>query len=57
MIRALHLDRHCLEIVRQEGGVVKDVTELGIVDDVVGPTVNRQVIARGRWRRSETALL
>ena len=49
LLRALHLDRDWLEVVfdddtNQRCEIVHDV-----LDDVVGPMVNGQVIVKGQW--------
>lgn len=52
VLRALHLDKHWLELHPDEGkDLVQCDTVPGMLDDVVGPMVNRRVVAHGHWRK------
>jgi hypothetical protein len=53
------LDRHWLEITRRNGKSEKCDTVPDMLDDVVGPLVNREVIVSGpmRSRRGQERLL
>jgi hypothetical protein len=50
VLRALHLDKNWLELMLQRGERVKCDTVHDMLDDVVGPMVNREVIVRGAIR-------
>ena len=50
MLRALHLDRNWLELHLPDGKHEKCDTVPDMLDDVVGPMVNREVIVRGPMR-------
>jgi len=50
VLRALHLDRKWLEISQPTGGHLRCNIGGLLLDDVVGPMVNRQVTVTGRWR-------
>jgi len=47
VLRALHLDKRWLEIQTKDGGVIHWTTPADVLDDVVGPMVNRLVRIRG----------
>ena len=59
VLRALHLDKNWLEIAGDAGVVQKCETREDVLDDVVGPMVNKRVVATGRWvtRRGKQAFL
>ncbi|MCP3143878.1 hypothetical protein [Pyxidicoccus xibeiensis] len=48
-LRALHLDQKWLAVVKDDGAEQRCVTHQDVLDDVVGPMVNRRVVVRGRW--------
>lgn len=50
ILRAVHLDENWLEITLPESRSEKCDTEPDMLDDVVGPMVNHEVIIRGRRR-------
>jgi hypothetical protein len=54
VLRAVHLDRSWLEIVPEDSGRIKCKVSHGVLDDVVGPMLNRHVVARGRWNSGHT---
>ena len=54
VLRAVHLDANWLEVVQQSGQPLHCRIEHEVLDDVVGPMINRQVIVRGRWTRRGT---
>lgn len=53
VLRALDLDRQWVDIQPDEEGRKRCVTPPEFLDDVVGPMVNRQVIAHGKTRRGK----
>lgn len=59
VLRALHLDKNWLEVTKKDGEPVKCDTVHDMLDDVVGPMVNREVVATGpvRLRRGVRRLL
>lgn len=59
VLRALHLDRHWLEITKENGEPERCDTVHHMLDDVVGPMVNRCVIVSGtvQQRRGRETLL
>ncbi|MGD0283427.1 MAG: hypothetical protein ABSB95_13815 [Dissulfurispiraceae bacterium] len=50
VLRALHLDKNWLEITRKDGERIRCDTVHDMLDDVVGPMVNREVIVSGAIR-------
>lgn len=50
ILRALHLDRNWLVLIEKDGKPVKCDTVHDMLDDVVGPMVNREVIVSGPMR-------
>ena len=58
-LRALHLDRNWLELALEDGGHIKCNTVPDMLDDVVGPMVNRHVLVTGplRQKRGKSRLL
>ena len=50
ILRALHLDNNWLEITQKDGQRIKCDTVHDMLDDVVGPMVNREIIASGPFR-------
>lgn len=50
VLRALHLDQNWLEITTPSSDHQKCDTVHDMLDDVVGPMVNREVVVSGRWR-------
>jgi len=58
-LRALHLDKNWLELTLPNKEPVRCDTRHDMLDDVVGPMVNREVIVRGptRLRRGVSCLL
>lgn len=50
VLRALDLNKNWLELTLPDGGRVKCDTQPDMLDDVVGPMVNREVIIRGPMR-------
>jgi hypothetical protein len=50
VLRALHLDRNWLELSTTGGQRVRCDTVHDMLDDVVGPMVNREVVVSGRMR-------
>lgn len=59
VLRALHLDQNWLELTKKDGVREKCDTVHDMLDDVVGPMVNRKVIVSGpiRHRRGKRRLL
>lgn len=61
ILRAVHLDRHWIRIVPDEGQPIQVATSSEDLDDVIGPMMNRKVVARisrrGRFERSRPKLL
>lgn len=57
VLRALHLDRRWLELVRDNGKVVRCKTPADALDDVLGPMVNRSVVVNARQRPSSSGTL
>ena len=58
-LRALHLDRNWLELALEDGSHVTCDTVPDMLDDVVGPMVNRHVLVTGplRQKRGKSRLL
>jgi len=60
-LRAVHLDQHWIRIVPEEGPPVEVITTPEDLDDVIGPLVNRKIVARmsrgGRSERGRPQLL
>jgi len=52
VLRAVHLDKAWLEIVLESGERQRCKTPSEMLDDVVGPWVNHEVVVRGRWSQS-----
>lgn len=52
VLRAVHLDEHWLVLVDERGEEQKCITRDDVLDDVVGPMVNRKVVVRGSWRQT-----
>jgi len=50
ILRALHLDKNWLELITPQGERIKCDTVHDMLDDVVGPMVNREVVVRGPLR-------
>lgn len=51
VLRALHLDKHWL-VLHLDGGEVRMLNTVeNMLDDVVGPLVNRRVTVRGTWTK------
>ncbi|HYH01242.1 MAG TPA: hypothetical protein VD837_19100 [Terriglobales bacterium] len=53
VLRALDLDKQWLEVVESDGNHVRFKTSSEEVEDVLGPMVNRRVIASGMKRNAE----
>jgi hypothetical protein len=53
VLRAVHLDENWLEITLPESRHERCDTEPDMLDDVVGPMVNHEVIVRGRRRKRQ----
>ena len=51
VLRAVHLDRKWLEVVQQSGQLLRCRIAGEVLDDVVGPMLNRPVIVQGKWAR------
>ena len=51
VLRALHLDKNWLELATPEGEHIQCDTVHDMLDDVVGPMVNHEVVVRGAIRR------
>lgn len=57
VLRAIHLDENWLELTLPDGSTKKCITKPEMLDDVVGPMVNQEVVVRGpekRWRGGVT---
>ncbi len=52
VLRALHLDRSWLEIRKEDGKLQRCDAVSHLLDEVVGPMVDRQVVVRGRMNRT-----
>jgi len=50
ILRALHLDQNWIELLLADGTFQRCETRHDMLDDVVGPMVNRSVIAYGRMK-------
>lgn len=50
VLRALHLDQNWIEVLLADGSFQRCETRHDMLDDVVGPMVNRSVIAYGRLK-------
>lgn len=57
VLRALHLDKKWLEVALADGSHQRFSTRPDEVDDVIGPMVNRQVVAFGNQRPTGNPLL
>jgi hypothetical protein len=51
-LRALNLDQHWLIVAADDGRSQRCEAKDDVLDDVVGPMVNRRVVVRGVWRHS-----
>jgi hypothetical protein len=54
ILRAVHLDRNWLEVVNSESGRIRCKIGTQMLDDIVGPMLNRPVLARGIWNSMMT---
>jgi hypothetical protein len=50
VLRALHLDQNWVELLMPDSTHQRCETHPDVLDEVVGPMVNRRVIAYGRWK-------
>ena len=57
VLRALHLDNNWLEITESDGKHVRFKTREDEVDDIIGPMVNRRVVAFGTKQKGDPFLL
>lgn len=53
-LRALHLDANWLLVIDDDGASHRFEAKDDVLDDVVGPMVNRRVVVRARWVTSTT---
>ena len=51
VLRAVHLDKKWLEVVQQSGQPLRCRIAGQVLDDVVGPMLNRPVVVQGKWAR------
>lgn len=52
-LRAVHLDKKWIEVLTDAGISQRCEITADVLDDVIGPMVNRRVIVRGKWSTSK----